>query len=117
VAERHLPIVAISNYETGLAENMTLRIIPGSNNILINTNPFLEPDLQYAVKTAVTYAILRHPNYQFDKDFIFNFGPTEAQLIGGESAGAAAAILAIASLENRDLKTDAVITGTRSLVS
>jgi len=111
-AEKHLPIVAISSRETGLVENMTLRLIPGSNDILINTNPFLEPDLQFAVKTAVNYAISRSPDYQFDRDFIFNFGPTEAQLIGGESAGAAAALLAIASLENKELRTDAVITGT-----
>jgi predicted S18 family serine protease len=114
LAEKHLPIVAISSRETGLVENMTLRLIPGSNDILINTNPFLEPDLQFAVKTAVSYAISRSPGYQFDKDFVFNFGPTEAQLIGGESAGAAAALLAIATLENKDLKTDVVITGTVS---
>jgi uncharacterized protein len=43
---------------------------------------------------------------------VFNFSSTKAQLIGGESAGAAAAILAIAALENKGLKDEAVITGT-----
>lgn len=112
IVEKSIPIVAVSNDESGIVDEMNLKLIPGSNDILINTNPFLEPDVQYAVKTAVTYAISRAPGYSFDKDFIFNFSSTDAQLIGGESAGAATAILAIAGLENKELKKDSVITGT-----
>jgi predicted S18 family serine protease len=112
IAEKGIPIVAVSNDESGVMSEMNLRLIPGSNDILINTNPFLEPDVQYAVKTAVTYPESRDPNYKFDKDFVFNFTSTKAQLIGGESAGAAAAIVTIAALENKELKNDAVITGT-----
>jgi predicted S18 family serine protease len=112
ISEKEMPIVAVSNDEEGMVDKMALKLIPGSNDILINTNPFLEPDVQYAVKTAVKYAISRIPNYQNDKDFVFNFNATKAQLIGGESAGAAATILAIAALENKGIKNDAVITGT-----
>ncbi|MCJ7443065.1 MAG: hypothetical protein MUO26_00790 [Methanotrichaceae archaeon] len=111
ITEKDMPIVAVSDDEIGMVGKMTLKLIPGSNDILINTNPFLEPDVQYAVKTAVTYAISRIPNYRYDKDFIFDVNATEAQLIGGESAGAAATILAIAGLENKGLKNDSVITG------
>ena len=112
IAEKSIPIVAVAGDELGVMGEMNLRLIPGSNDILINTNPFLEPDVQYAIKTAVTYAESRYPSYKYDKDFVFNFSSTKAQLIGGESAGAAAAILAIAALENKGLKDEAVITGT-----
>ncbi len=112
VVQKSIPIVAVSNDESGVMSEMNLKLSPGSNDILMNTNPFLEPDLQYALKTAVTYAQSRDPGYKSDKDFVFNFSSTEAQLIGGESAGAAATILAIAALENKGLKGDAVITGT-----
>ncbi len=112
VTQKSIPIVAVSNDETGVVDEMNLKLIPGSNDLLMNTNPFLEPDLQYALKTAVTYAESRDSSYRADKDFIFNFSSEGAQLIGGESAGAAATILAIAALENKGLKSDAVITGT-----
>ena len=112
IAQKSIPIVAVSNEETGVMGMMNLRLIPGSNDILINTNPFSEPDVQYAVKKAVAAAQSRYPGRQFDMDFVFNFTSTRAQLIGGESAGAAAAIVTIAALENRDIKDDAVITGT-----
>jgi predicted S18 family serine protease len=114
VTQKSIPIVAVSNDESGVMAGMNLKLTPGSNDILVNTNPFLEPDLQYALKTAVTYAQSRDSGYKADKDFIFNFSSTEAQLIGGESAGAAATVLTIAALENKELKSDAVITGTIS---
>jgi len=112
ISQKSIPIVAVSNDEMGVMGMMNLRLIPGSNDILINTNPFSEPDVQYAVKKAVAYAQSRYPGRQFNMDFVFNFTSTRAQLIGGESAGAAAAILTIAALENRNLKGDSVITGT-----
>ncbi len=112
IAQKSIPIVAVSSEEMGVVGMMNLRLIPGSNDILINTNPFSEPDVQYAVKKAVAYAQSRYPGTKRDMDFVFNFTSTRARLIGGESAGAAAAILTIAALENRDLNGDAVITGT-----
>jgi uncharacterized protein len=112
IVERSMPIVAVSSEEKGAVGNLSLKLIPGNNNILINTNPFLETDLQYAVNTAVTYAKLHAPGYQYDRDFIFDFKEKEAQLIGGGSAGAAAAILTIATLDGKALKKEAVITGT-----
>lgn len=115
IAQKSIPIVAVSNEETGVIGMMNLRLIPGSNDILINTNPFSEPDVQYAVKKAVAYAQSRYPGRQFNMDFVFNFSSTRAQLVGGESAGAAAAVLTVAALEKRDIKDDAVITGTINL--
>lgn len=112
MAQKSIPIVAVSDDEIGVMGKMNLRLIPGSNDILIDTNPFSEPEVQYAVKKAVAVARSRYPGAKLDMDFVFNFTSTRAQLIGGESAGAAAAILTIAALEDRDIKKDAVITGT-----
>lgn len=114
IAQRTIPIVAVSNEETGVMGQMNLRLIPGNNDILINTNPFSEPDVQYAIKTAVVYALSQTSESRRDMDFVFNFSSTRAELIGGESAGAAAAILTIAALEDKEIKGDSVITGTIS---
>jgi len=109
--ERTIPIVAVSNNGIGVVGNLTVKLIPGNNNVLINTNPFLETDIQYSVNKAVTVAKLRS-NYDFDRDFLFDFKAGNAQLIGGGSAGAAITIATIAALQNKTLKKDAVITGT-----
>jgi uncharacterized protein len=109
--EKNIPIVAVSSNGEGVTGNLTVKLIPGNNNVLINTNPFLETDIQYSANTAVAVAKLSS-NYNYDKDFIFDFKAGEAQLIGGESAGAAIAIATIAALQNKNLKNEAVITGT-----
>jgi len=111
VTERTIPLVAVSSSGEGIVGNLTVRLIPGNNNVLINTNPFLETDIQYSVNKAVTVAKLKS-NYDFDRDFLFDFKAGNAQLIGGESAGAAITIATIAALQNKTLKKDAVITGT-----
>mgnify|MGYP001583747737 FL=1 len=78
---------------------------------MINTNPFLETDLQYSVNTAVTVAKL-NSKYNYDRDFIFNYKAAQANLLGGESAGAATTILTIAAIEDMNLRNDVLMTGT-----
>jgi hypothetical protein len=112
IVEKTIPFAAVSSANNGSVGNLSLKLIPGNNNVLINTNPFLGTDLQYAINTAVTYAKLHSQDYQYHQDFIFDFKDGETQLISGGSAGAAATILAIAAIENKELKKDVVITGT-----
>lgn len=109
--EKNIPIVAVSNNGEGVIGNLIIKLIPGNNNVLINTNPFLETDIQYSANKAVAVAKLQS-DYKYDKDFIFDFRAGDAQLIGGESAGAAITIGTIAALQNKNLKNNAVITGT-----
>jgi uncharacterized protein len=109
--ERTIPIVAVSSSGEGVVGNLTIKLIPGNNNVLINTNPFLETDIQYSANKAVTVAKLRS-NYDFDRDFLFDFRAGNAQLIGGESAGAAITIATIAALQNKTIRNDTIITGT-----
>lgn len=112
IVERTVPIVAVSTHGDGIIGNLTAKLIPGNNNVLINTNPFLDIDIQYSAAKAVTVAKLRAKKYNFDRDFIFDFKAGDAQLIGGESAGAAIAIATITALDDEELKTTAAITGT-----
>jgi predicted S18 family serine protease len=111
ISERTIPIVAVTNDGVGEVENLTVRLIPGNSNVLINTNPFLDTSLQYSVNKAVAVAKI-NSNYGFDRDFVFDYKAGDAQLIGGESAGAAATIATIAALENKTIANDVVITGT-----
>lgn len=111
VMEKDMPIVAVTSEGVGNVGLIRLKVIPGNNNVLIDTNPFLEPDIQYSVNKAVAVAKLYDKEYQFDKDFIFSYY-VDAQLVGGESAGAASAALAISVLQNRSISDDVVITGT-----
>ena len=114
IVQKSIPIVAVSSNGEGVMGNLTVKLIPGNNNVLINTNPFLETDIQYSVNKAVAVAKMK-TNYHYDKDFIFDFRAGNAQLIGGGSAGAAETIATIAAIENKNLKKDAVITGTINL--
>ncbi len=111
VVEKSIPIVAVSSSGEGTVGNLTLKLIPGNNNVLINTNPFVDTDIQISVNTAVAVAKLS-TNYNYDSDFIFDYHAKGAQLIGGGSAGAATTILAMAAIEGKSLKGDAAITGT-----
>ncbi len=111
IREETIPIVAVSSNGVGVVGNLTTKIMPGNNNVLINTNPFLDSDIQYSANKAVAVAKLRS-KYNFDKDFIFDFKAGDAKLIGGGSAGAAITIATIAALQNKTIKDDAVITGT-----
>lgn len=106
-----MPIVAVSNAGDGALGKLTVKIIPGNNNVLISTNPFLEPDLQYSANKAVTYAKMQ-TNLGAGSDYIFSYDAGQAKLLGGESAGAAATIATISALTGKRIKSDTVITGT-----
>ncbi len=106
--EKSIPIVAVSSEGQGRLGTLNLRLIPGNGKALVNTKPFTEPDLQYSVQKAVDFAVGKE---QINTDFIFSY-EAGAELVAGESAGAATTILAIAALENKTIKEDAIITGT-----
>ncbi|MBW2988472.1 hypothetical protein KY318_03090 [Candidatus Woesearchaeota archaeon] len=108
----HVPIVAVNQYEgKGVVGNLTLRLIPGNSNVLIDTNPFVDTGLQYSANLAVTVAKLKTKNYAPNYDFILSY-EVPAQVVGGESAGAATTIATIAALEGKRIKQGVLITGT-----
>ena len=106
-----VPIVAVNQYDnSGVTGNLTVKIIPGDNTVLIATNPFIEPDLQYSANIAVG-AAKAAANYTGEKDYIFSYG-IDSNVVGGGSAGAIATIAVIAALENRNINKDVIMTGT-----
>ncbi len=110
--EKTIPIAAVSNDGEGVIGKLTVKLIPGNNNVLVNTNPFTDTDIQYSANKAVAVA-KQKSDYGFNRDFLFDYkASNDAQLIGGESAGAASTIATIAALRNRVIRNDTVITGT-----
>jgi len=109
-AERTVPIVAVSNSGAGVVGNLTVKIIPGGNNILLSTNPFVETDIQYSANKAVAVARMK-AGYSYISDYLFEYRAGEARLIGGESAGAAATVAVYAAMRNKSIRNDTVITG------
>ena len=109
---RRVPIVAVSGMaEEGVVGELTVKLIPGNANVLIDTNPFLETDLQYSANIAVTVAKLRSENYAGNKDFILSY-EIDSNVVGGESAGAATTIATLAALQGKRIKEGIAITGT-----
>ena len=79
--------------------------------MFIATNPFAEADIQYSLNKAVAVA-KQITGKGYGMDYIFSFEMPETQLVGGGSAGAAATVLTVAALENKDIRNDTVMTGT-----
>ncbi len=107
-----IPIVAVhSTTNEGVVGELIIKTIPGNGNVLIDTNPFLEPDIQYSANVAVNVAKAKSHIKADDKDIVLIFN-ISGRLIGGPSAGAAITTAAISVLENRKIRDDVAITGT-----
>ncbi len=114
-------VVAVTEDGTGVIGRANIEIIPGRGRILANTNPFIEPDTQQSVETAVSYALNYTNTNLNDFDIIVSFDindlngnpiDSRGQIIGGPSAGAALTLATIAAIEGREIKDGIAITGT-----
>ncbi len=104
-------IVAVrSNTNTGVMGKVYVKIKEGSGSVLINTNPFVEPTTQHSVREAVEVAEHYTSMNLSGKDVIIYFD-INGSVIGGPSAGAAITTAVIAALEGKEVRQDAVITG------
>lgn len=111
VREIEIPIVAVGTNNRGVVDHLSVKLIDGSNNVLVNTNPFLQLDTQLSSNTAVQVAqnvVGKKPAY----DYVFHFETSGAHLVGGGSAGGAMTIATIAALENKPIKHGVLMTGT-----
>ncbi|MEM4347559.1 MAG: S16 family serine protease [Candidatus Altiarchaeota archaeon] len=104
-------IVAVTNYGEGILGKVNVEIREGRGRVLIETNPFTEPDIQFSVETASKVAQDFTKISIKDKDIILSFD-VRGKLIGGGSAGAAITSAIIAAIQNRKVRDDVVITGT-----
>jgi len=108
-------IVAVNHLGNGLIGEVNVEIIEGDGKVLINTNPFIEPDTQYSATTAVKVAENFTGIKLDDKNIIFDFDiglrENETGLIGGPSAGVAMTIAAISAIEGKVPRKSVVVTG------
>jgi len=106
-------VVAVSSQDNaGLIGKVTAEIRPGGEGrVLINTNPFLEPDTQQSAETATKVAESYTGKSLGDRDIILSFNIT-GEVLGGPSAGAAMTTAVIAAIEGKTVRSNAVITGT-----
>ena len=83
----------------------------GDGDVLVNTNPFVEPDTQYSVREAVAIAENFTNVNVSNKDLVVSFA-INGTLIGGPSAGAATTVDTIVAMEGAQVRQDMAITGT-----
>lgn len=95
----------------GILGSVDIEIKQGKSRVLMNTNPFLEPDTQYSAETAVAVAQEFTGKSLKDKDVILSFN-MPGQVLGGPSAGAAMSVATIAAIEGKNVNNKTAITGT-----
>ena len=105
-------IVAVrSDTHSGVIGKVYVELKDGKGDVLVNTNPFVEPDTQYSVREAVAIAENFTNVNVSNKDIIVSFA-INGTLIGGPSAGAATTVATIAAIEGTQVRQDIAITGT-----
>jgi len=105
-------IVAVrSDTHSGVIGKVYVELKDGKGDVLVNTNPFVEPDTQYSVREAVAIAENFTNINVSNKDIVVSFA-INGTLIGGPSAGAATTVATIAAMEGTQVRQDVAITGT-----
>lgn len=105
-------IVAVrSDTYAGVIGKVHVELKEGDGDVLVNTNPFVEPATQYSVREAVKVAENFTGTNLSNRDVTISF-EINGTLIGGPSAGAATAVATIAVIEGKGVRQDAAITGT-----
>jgi uncharacterized protein len=105
-------IVAVrSDTRVGVIGKVYVELKDGDGDVLVNTNPFVEPDTQYSVREAVAIAENFTNINVSNKDIVVSFA-INGTLIGGPSAGAATTVATIAAMEGTQVRQDVAITGT-----
>jgi len=95
----------------GLFATLELEVVNGSGRVYFNTIPLAETDTQASARLAVEVACQTLEMNCNNKDFFYTIN-TDSPMIGGPSAGAAMAILAMSELLNKPLYDNVAITGT-----
>ncbi|MBI2550464.1 hypothetical protein HYV83_04775 [Candidatus Woesearchaeota archaeon] len=113
--EYSLKLLAVSQEENiGITANLFLRISPGTGNVFIESEPVTKLDTRISTKLAKEIACQSLPGFSErcdSYDFFYTID-ANASLIGGPSAGAAAAALAIAAVDDAPISQSVAVTGT-----
>jgi len=124
VQEVSVNIAAVTSDGVGVISQLTVEIKPGDGRVLVDTQPLVGFDFQYADRTAVKVAS-ELTGYALDDDgeglegadvlFLITTlteESVEIQAIDGPSAGAATTVATIAALMDKIVKKNVIITGT-----
>lgn len=117
VFENSVPIMGVLKEKGGRTQQkaelitLTLKIQQGSGQIFSSLGVIQKPDTQISLRLAhqTTCDVFDLPCGQYD--FFYEFDLGESDLVGGQSASAAAAYLLAKTLKNESIDPDAVITG------
>ncbi len=113
--EYGLKLLAVSDSaEAGVTANLQLRTAPGTGNVFIEAEPVTKLDTRISFKLAKEIACQSMPAVSEkcgSHDFFFRI-EANASLLGGPSAGAAAAALTIAALDDASINQSVAVTGT-----
>ena len=104
-------LAADDNKGEGAVVELNLEIVDGSGRVFIETYPLSEIDTQISLRIAKIIACKISEKYCPGKDFIYSL-KTTSPVVAGPSAGAAISLLTWASLENKKLDEDVIMTGT-----
>lgn len=112
VLSGRMPVLAVrSDNNAGIETYVDAEIQPGKGRVLINTNPFVEPDTQLSAETAVKVAENYTKTSLKDRDVIITFS-ADTQLVGGPSAGSSMTLALIAAMEGKTPNAKMAMTGT-----
>lgn len=104
-------VVAVSPKNEGVIGEVNVEITPGDGKVLVNTNPFVEPDTQHSAVTAVNIAKDITNTDLSKKNVLIDFD-ISGTVLGGPSAGAAMTLAMISAMENKPIKRGIAVTGT-----
>jgi uncharacterized protein len=96
---------------SGLVADLDLRMERGNNRVFLETFPLTKITTQISMRFAQQVACKELNSDCSDKDFFFTIRALPG-IVGGPSAGSAAAVLTAALIADLDLRNDTVITGT-----
>lgn len=104
-------IVAVDNEGKGASASLVTELRPGNGLVLVNINDVLADfNTQYSARTAVQ-AARNYTHLDLSSiDIIFNI-KTNANVIGGQSAGSTMALSVVAGLLNKTIKPHTIMTG------
>jgi uncharacterized protein len=113
--EGSIRLLALSERSDGSTEgavaDLDLQIEPGKGRVFLETFPLTKASTQISMRFAQQVACRELDIDCSDKDFFFTIRALPG-IVGGPSAGSAAAILTASLLTGAELRNDTVITGT-----
>jgi uncharacterized protein len=112
--ERMLKLLAVSDNGKGATANLFLRTDPGTGTVFLQAGPVTKIDTRISIRLAKEIAcqtISSATEKCNINDFFYRI-EANASIIGGPSAGAATAALAIATLDGLTINRSVAITGT-----